>query len=134
MSYDHSEKKEQENIRKDIDDKYSKRFIELDPKGYFLIKVSFNTNELIVELFSNGIDELGRATNPETGKPLSCSEKEHREPIQIYKGKTAKELGIQITEGKGPYPISKLDHALYLGRELQKAENCLINKTAYVQD
>ncbi|MCF8135408.1 MAG: DUF4346 domain-containing protein, partial [Synechococcus lacustris] len=30
--------------------------------------------------------------------------------------------------------ISKLDHALYLGRELQRAEACLENGNDYVQD
>ncbi|MEC9029342.1 MAG: DUF4346 domain-containing protein, partial [Cyanobacteriota bacterium] len=39
-----------------------------------------------------------------------------------------------LTEGQGPYPLSKLDHALYLGRELQRAESCLLSGTPYVQD
>ena len=30
--------------------------------------------------------------------------------------------------------ISKLEHALYLGRELQKAEQCLIEQSTYIQD
>ena len=49
-------------------------------------------------------------------------------------GSTAKQLGIQLTEGDGPHPVSRLDHALYLGRELQKAEQCLRDGTIYVQD
>ena len=43
-------------------------------------------------------------------------------------------MGIKLTEGQGPLPVSKLDHALYLGRELQKAEYCLINERKYIQD
>jgi dihydropteroate synthase len=31
-------------------------------------------------------------------------------------------------------PLSRLDHALYLGRELQKAELCLEQGIDYVQD
>ncbi|MFL0792348.1 MAG: DUF4346 domain-containing protein, partial [Prochlorococcus sp.] len=51
-----------------------------------------------------------------------------------FRGRSAKELGMQLTEGKGPYPISRLDHALYLGRELQKAETCLLTGETYLQD
>ena len=48
--------------------------------------------------------------------------------------KVAKELGIALSEGEGPHPLSRLDHALYLGRELQKAQWCLEQGIAYVQD
>ncbi|TAF51203.1 MAG: DUF4346 domain-containing protein, partial [Oscillatoriales cyanobacterium] len=46
----------------------------------------------------------------------------------------AKELGIAITEKANPCPLSRLDHALYLGREFVRAELALINGTEYVQD
>jgi dihydropteroate synthase len=52
----------------------------------------------------------------------------------VYRGRSAKELGIALTEGDGPHPLSRLDHALYLGRELQKAEQCLAAGLPYVQD
>ena len=125
---------ENKKIIQDIDDKYSNRFIALDPKGYFLIKVNHSLKEIIVEHFNNNIDELGRALDTETGKILNCSGKESRSPVQIFKGRTAKEIGINITEKVCPIPIGKIDHALYLGRELQKAEYCLIHEIAYVQD
>ena len=127
-------KKEKKKVINLIDENYSQRYIDLDPSGYFLIKVSLETNELIVEHFNNNIDETGRATDPETGKVLKCTNGDPRFPIRVYKGKTAKEIGIKITEMEGPLPISKLDHALYLGRELQKAEYCLINEETYIQD
>ena len=38
------------------------------------------------------------------------------------------------TESADPLPLSRLDHALYLGRELQKAELCLEQGLEYVQD
>ena len=56
-----------------------------------------------------------------------------RRPSGIYRGRSAKQLGIQLTEGR-PHPLSRLDHALYLGRELQKAEQCLREGKTYVQD
>ena len=117
----------------DLDQIYSNRFIELDPAGYFLIKLNRESLELIVEHYSNQIDSQGIALDPDTGEPLKCKGKK-REPLNIFKGKSAKEIGIKLTEGKGPYPVSKLDHALYLGRELQKAEFCLINEVTYEQD
>ena len=49
-----------------LDDKLSKRQIELDPKGYFLIKVEPLTNELIIEHYLNNIDTQGRAIDPES--------------------------------------------------------------------
>ncbi len=120
--------------KKLIDDKYSSRFIELDPKGYFIIKVNHQTNELIVEHFSNNIDKEGLATDPDTGELLGCHTGNKRKPLSIITGRTAKEIGIKLTERNEPLPISKLDHALYIGRELQKAEYSLINGTTYIQD
>tara|TARA_B100000700_G_C14422469_1_gene568823 strand:- start:61 stop:462 length:402 start_codon:yes stop_codon:yes gene_type:complete len=117
-----------------IDAKLSQRFIDLDPKGYFLIKLDLSTNQILAEHYSNDIDKLGQAINPETGQPLQCKGEEKRIPINIYKGKSAKEVGIQISEGNKSLPLSRLDHALYLGRELQRAENCLKNNQKYIQD
>ena len=126
--------KDIDKIIYNIDQAYSNRFISLDPSGYMLIKVNRDSLELIVEHYSNEIDTQGVALDPETGKPISCSDSKKRLPIKVYSGKSAKEVGIQLTEGKSPCPISRLDHALYIGRELQKAEHCLINKLPYIQD
>ncbi len=129
--------KDSKEISKNIDeiDKiYSNRFIALDPHGYFLVKLSENSNEIILEHYSNNISHSGIALDPETGQPISCNEVKKRLPNKIFTGKSAKEVGIQLTEGEGEHPISKLDHALYLGRELQKAEFCLIHKLPYIQD
>ncbi len=52
---------------------------------------------------------------------------------QIFIGNTAKEVGIEITEKRNDL-ISKLDHALYIGRELQKAEICIKSNCKYIQD
>ena len=117
-----------------LDDKLSKRQIELDPKGYFLIKVELLTNELIIEHYLNNIDTQGRAIDPESGELIGCKTKRSKQPSNIYRGKSAKEVGIQISEGHGPFPISRLDHAIYIGRELQRAEQCLRNGQQYIQD
>ena len=117
-----------------LDDKLSRRQIELDPNGYFLIKVDLQTRELILEHYLNNIDPKGRAIDPESGEPIGCKTKSRNQPNNIYRGKSAKQVGIQISEGHGPYPISRLDHAIYIGRELQRAEQCLKNGKKYIQD
>ena len=119
----------------ELDDRLSQRFIALDPKGYFLIKVDHASAELVLEHYGNTIDDKGLAHDPETGEVLSCKGGNGpRKPSGVYRGLTAKQIGIQLTEGDGPHPLSSLDHAFYLGRELQKAEFCLIEGTSYVQD
>ena len=122
------------NSIKLLDAKLSKRQIELDPKGYFLIKIEPKTNELILEHYLNDIDQKGRAIDPKSGEPIGCKAKSRNQPNNIYRGKSAKQLGIQISEGHGPFPISHLDHAIYIGRELQRAEQCLITGKQYIQD
>ena len=117
-----------------LDDKLSKRQIDLDPKGYFLIKIESKTNELILEHYLNDIDQKGRAIDPESGETIGCKTKSRNQPSNIYRGKSAKQLGIQISECNDPFPISRLDHAIYIGRELQKAEQCLITGKQYIQD
>jgi dihydropteroate synthase len=120
--------------RQALDEELSKRFIELDPAGYFLIRVDAETAELVAEHYSNSINERGLATDPDTGEVLACRGGGPRKPTAIYRGRSAKELGIALTEAAAPLPLSRLDHALYLGRELQKAEWCLVHGRAYIQD
>ena len=119
---------------KHLDNKLSNRQIELDPNGYFLIKIDTQTNELILEHYLNNIDQKGRAIDPESGELISCKTKSKSQPNNIYRGKSAKQIGIHISEGHGPYPISRLDHAIYIGRELQRAEQCLKSGEQYIQD
>ena len=122
------------NQRRELDDQLSGRFIALDPAGYFLIKLDRAAGELMAEHYGNAIDERGLATDPETGEVISCRGAGPRAPLAVYRGRSAKELGMRLTEGEGPHPLSCLDHALYLGRELQKAEAALESGAEYVQD
>jgi hypothetical protein len=120
--------------RRELDDRLSQRFIALDPAGYFLIKLDREAGELVVEHYANSIDERGLATDPDSGEVISCRGAGPRSPQAVYRGRSAKELGVALTEGPGPHPLSRLDHALYLGRELQKAEAALESGADYVQD
>ncbi|MEB3351709.1 MAG: DUF4346 domain-containing protein [Cyanobacteriota bacterium] len=118
----------------ELDEQLSQRFIALDPAGYFLIRVDSDAAELVAEHYTNAIDDRGLATDPDTGEVLSCRGGAARAPRATYRGCSAKQLGIALTEGDGPHPLTRLDHALYLGRELQKAEACLRSGQPYVQD
>ena len=127
----------QENLIRSIkvlDDKLSKRQIKLDPEGYFLIKIDPLTNKLILEHYLNNIDQKGRAIDPDSGEPIGCQTKRSYKPSNVYIGSSAKEVGIQISEGDSQFPISSLDHAIYIGRELQRAEECLRTGQEYIQD
>ncbi len=120
--------------RQALDEELSQRFIALDPAGYFLLRIDAEAGELVAEHYSNTINERGLATDPDTGEVLACRGGGPRLPTATYRGRSAKELGIALTEGDGPHPLSRLDHALYLGRELQKAEHCLEQGIPYIQD
>ncbi|PSJ03574.1 hypothetical protein C7K55_12665 [Cyanobium usitatum str. Tous] len=120
--------------RQQLDDQLSQRFIALDPAGYFLIRIDLEAAELVVEHYGNGIDERGLAIDPDTGEVLSCRGGGVRAPLAVFRGCSAKQLGIDLTEGPGPHPLTCLDHALYLGRELQRAQACLEQRIEYIQD
>jgi dihydropteroate synthase len=120
--------------RRSLDDSLSSRSIALDPAGYVLIRIDPEAGELIVEHYGNTINDRGLATDPDTGEVLACRGGVARQPLAVYRGATAKVVGIALTEGPAPHPISRLDHALYLGRELQRAEQCLLSGEVYIQD
>ncbi len=115
------------------DKKLSQRHIILDPSGYFIIKIDQINKKIIVEHYLNNIDSKGIALDPLTNKPIQCDKENKRQYNKIFEGNTAKEVGILITE-KNKNLISKLDHALYIGRELQKAEECILKNDEYIQD
>jgi dihydropteroate synthase len=119
----------------ELDNQLSKRYIELDPHGYFLIYLDREQALICAKHFTNVINDKGLACDPATGKPLPTRGKVERQPTRVYQGQTAKELCIQIFEDpKMPCPISYLDHAAYLGREFMRAEAALISGQDYVQD
>jgi thymidylate synthase len=52
-------------------------------------------------------------------------------PIKIFEGRTAQEVAWQITDGGY---LRDPAHAMYVGQELQKAEDCIIRGEKYFQD
>lgn len=117
-----------------IDQKLSKRFIELDPNGYWIIYLNQDEKLIHAKHFTNVINEQGLACDPETGQPIPTKGKVERVATQLFSGRTAKEICIQIFEQAHPCPVTRLDHASYLGREFQRAETALLSGQEYVQD
>ena len=82
-----------------------------DPKGFFVISIDGNSNRIIVEHFQEN-----RLTKKITGHSAE----------EIYK--TISRLGLI-----GDFEQTK-EHAMYLAKELQKAEIALKNNLDYEQD
>ncbi|MEB3310974.1 MAG: DUF4346 domain-containing protein [Snowella sp.] len=119
---------------KTIDDKLSNRYIDLDPGGYWIIYVDHEAQVLGVKHFTNNINEQGLAVDPETGEVIPCKGPVERKPTVILTARTAKEMCVQLFESDTSCPVTMLNHAAYLGRELVRAEYALINGTEYIQD
>lgn len=117
-----------------LDNALSKRFIELDPQGYFIIYLDREANLICAKHYSNTINDQGLACDPVTGEVLSVRRPAERSPTAVFTGRTAKELCIQLFEETKPCLVSYLDHAAYLGREFVRAEIALITGQDYVQD
>ncbi|MCL1470945.1 DUF4346 domain-containing protein [Argonema antarcticum] len=117
-----------------IDENLSKRDIELDPGGYFIIYLDRDAGLICAKHFTNVIDDRGLAVDPETGKVIPAKGKVERTYSTIYTGTTAKELCVKIFEETQPCPVTLLDHAAYLGREFVLAQMALISGQDYVQD
>jgi dihydropteroate synthase len=120
-------------IRK-IDDEFSKRFIALDPEGYFIIYVDRQANLICAKHYTNIINEKGLALDPQTGEVIPVKGKVERTVNTFYSARTAKELCIKIFEEVESPLVTKLDHAAYLGREFLRAEIALITGEEYIQD
>jgi dihydropteroate synthase len=117
-----------------IDDKLSQRYIELDPEGYFIVYVDREAGLVCAKHYSNIINDRGLAVNPETGEVIPARGKIERSNMTLYSGRTAKELCVKLFEEIKPSPVTRFDHAAYLGREFLRAEIALILGKEYVQD
>ncbi len=101
------------NIR-EIEATLSRRIV-FDPKGFFVIYLQ--KEDIVVEHYQNV--SKGTALKVDTGK-LDA----------VIRGKDSLSIGQTIVrEGL----ISRTDHAIYLGRELMKAEIALKNGLKYEQ-
>ena len=101
-----------------IEAEKNKRMI-LDPKGFFVIFIDKSRREIVVEFYEGVVKKKG-TKKPDTGKLKA-----------IVCGTDAVSLCHTIVrEGL----VSRMEHAAYLGREIQKAELALSTGTKYEQD
>ncbi|GLC41361.1 hypothetical protein PLESTM_001187600 [Pleodorina starrii] len=149
-------------LLKSIDDKLSWRPLQLDPAGYFIIRLDRESREIVADHYSNAINEKGLAVDDETGEVIGCRPGGAvRLPRRTFRGRTAKEISVRILEeplllmqadqqpkqseqctGDAAQPqqggslpwMSRLEHANYLGREFVRAEHALLTGVEYVQD
>ena len=117
-----------------LDDALSERFIALDPAGYFLVWTNDDEGTIGASHFDNVVGEDGLARDPETGEVIPCDGSYKPKPTETFKGRTAKEISVEIFERGGKGKCSMMTHANYLGREFQRAEECLRTGKKYVQD
>lgn len=90
--------------------------LEFDKSGFFIILLDRDNGKIVVEHY----------LNVEKGKVLATGKLN-----KIIEGDNAEEIcHTVINQGL----ISRLEHAAYLGRELQKAEISLKNKLHYEQE
>ncbi len=96
-------------------EKTSEKDIKLDPKGFFIIEIRKGKNVIWVEYYSNVYKKE---------KIASGNLK------KVFQGKTAAAICDTIARN---LPDLLPSHYMYLGRELQKAENALEKNKKYVQ-
>ncbi|MEL4894830.1 DUF4346 domain-containing protein [Crocosphaera sp. Alani8] len=119
---------------KKLDDKLSKRAIDLDPGGYFIIYVDRENSLICAKYFTNIINDKGLAVDPETGEVIASKVQKSRTEETLFTARSAKELCVKVIEENPNCSLTMLDHAAYLGREFMRAEIALIQGTEYVQD
>lgn len=120
--------------RYEIDEVLSKRELSLDPGGYFVIYLDREAATLCAKHYTNAIDDQGFAVDPETGERIPARGVVNRQATTLFVGRTAKELCVKIFEETDPCPVTRLDHAAYLGREFERAIAALETGGDYVQD
>jgi hypothetical protein len=94
--------------------KTPRKDVKLDPAGFFIIEVKRDT-EIRVEYYSN-VYKDGRIVSGRLEK--------------VFVGNKADAIGDSIVNNVGDL---RKEHYIYLGRELQKAEQALISNSIYEQ-
>ncbi|BAQ63979.1 DUF4346 domain-containing protein [Geminocystis sp. NIES-3709] len=118
----------------ELDNELSKRDIQLDPDGYFIIYINREDGLICADHYTNAINDQGLAVDPDTGEVIACKGSKPRMPTKTFTGRTAKEICVNLLEKTQPTPVSMLDHGAYLGREFMRAEYALKTGEDYIQD
>lgn len=116
-----------------LDKILSTRGLAMDSKGYFFVKV---IDGLIVASFvSSMLNDKGEVCDFQGNTIKCCGTTKRPHPIKEWKCRTAKELTIEIFERwDQAKDVVTVGHAAYIGREAQRAEQCLYAGEAFQQD
>ncbi|MDI6807161.1 MAG: tetrahydromethanopterin S-methyltransferase subunit A [Candidatus Aenigmarchaeota archaeon] len=104
-----------------------KKDVVLDPKGFFTIFIKPESKKIVVEHYTTEWDE--EALKNYDGNWKKCM-KSHKLNKVIEGGNAEEICHTVIRLGL----VSRLEHAAYLGREIQKAEIALKNNLQYEQE
>ena len=118
-----------------LDTFLSSRSLQMDSKGYFMVKL--DENRIVVSFYSCIVNDKGEICDLQGNKIKCCNGGgSRREPMKVWKGRTAKELTTAIFEEweDAPKLEFSIGHAAYIGREVQRAEHCLYSNIPYQQD
>jgi adenosylcobinamide kinase/adenosylcobinamide-phosphate guanylyltransferase len=126
---------EQELTERAMLDKFmSARKLDMDDKGYFLIKLDHNAG-VIRATYHSCIKNDQNEICDINGKIIPCNGEAGPDPMATFEGRTAKELTVVIFEQwEHARELVSIGHAAYIGREAQKAEHCLFAGQFYQQD
>lgn len=117
-----------------LDKFLSTRGLTMDDKGYFMIKLDHERGIICTTYHSCIKNEKGEICDTK-GNKISCSGNNRPQPMETFEARTAKELTVMIFE-RWEYAkdLVSVGHAAYIGREAQKAEQCLFAGKFYQQD
>ena len=116
-----------------LDKFLSGRKLKMDEKGYFLISVDTTENVIVASFHSCIKNDKGEICDLD-GKKITCHGK-GPEAAKVWRCRTAKEITVEIFERWPPAAeVLSVGHAAYIGREVQKAEYCLLSGKTYRQN
>lgn len=116
-----------------LDHFLSKRSLQMDKKGYFIVKIDREKCVIRVSFHSCIVNDKGEFFDLE-GHRLTCHGGSP-EPLKVWECRTAKEATYQVLEKwDAARELLCVGHAGYLGREVQKAEAALYQGHMYQQD
>jgi len=118
-----------------LDKFLSARKIRMDDNGYFLVKVDGAKGVIVASFHSCILNDKGEVCDLQ-GNKIPCRGTTNRpEPMKVWECRTAKELTAEIFERwEAGAELVSAGHAAYIGREAQKAEDCLYSGRPFQQD
>eukprot|EP00581_Thalassiosira_minuscula_P011602 CAMPEP_0183715166 /NCGR_PEP_ID=MMETSP0737-20130205/9503_1 /TAXON_ID=385413 /ORGANISM="Thalassiosira miniscula, Strain CCMP1093" /LENGTH=334 /DNA_ID=CAMNT_0025944249 /DNA_START=138 /DNA_END=1142 /DNA_ORIENTATION=- len=125
----------QDLVEREMLDKFlSARGLTMDDKGYFMVKLDHSKGVIRVTYHSCIKNDKGEICDVH-GNKISCCSGKSPDPMEIFEARTAKEMTVKIFERwEHAKELVTVGHAAYIGREVQKAEQCLFAGKFYQQD